>query len=797
MPKKISYDELQLRIKELEQAESEPKQADEALFASQQIVKEIISSIPASVFWKDMDLAYLGCNKGFAQNAGLADPKDIVGKDDYQLVWRDQAESYRRDDRQVIKSGCARYSIEESLTTSDGNNITLLTNKIPLHNSKGEICGVLGISMDITERKRAEDALLINEERFRTTLDATPFPIFVVDTNHDRVLYSSKSVFEIFGYIASTVSEWYEIAYPDPEYRAEVIERGKPFLEQARKSKKPVNTGEYRIACADGSERICEIWIAFIKDRLIISSKDVTNHIVVKKALKESEERYSLAMRASQDGLFDWNLITNEIYYSPGWKKILGYQDSDLPNDFSVWEKHTDPEDVRKSFEMLNELTERKRDRFEMEFKMHHKDGHWINILSRATAVFDENGEALRVVGTHVDITELRQAEEAGIQLEEQYHQSQKVESIGRLAGGVAHDLNNLLTPILGYSEILTDDLDPGDTRRESLDEILKAGFRARELVHQLLAFSRKQTLEYKVVDLNEALTGFEKLLRRTIREDIGIEIIPSPDIPTIMADIGQIEQVIMNLVVNAQDAMPDGGCLTIETATADLDEEYTAKHQGVKPGEYVMLAISDTGCGMDEETQYQVFEPFFSTKGEFGTGLGLATVYGIVKQHDGNILVYSEPGKGTIFKVYLPVSREVPVEEEISIKKLISLTGSETILLAEDNEQVRELAHTILKRQGYAVVEAKNGPEALTILAAHEGTVDLLLTDVVMPGMNGRDLFDKVAEKQPDIKVLYMSGYTDDTITHRGVLDEGTSFIQKPFNVQALAVKVREVLDD
>jgi PAS domain S-box-containing protein len=380
--------------------------------------------------------------------------------------------------------------------------------------------------------------------------------------------------------------------------------------------------------------------------------------------------------------------------------------------------------------------------------------------------------------------------------LEEQYHQAQKVESIGRLAGGVAHDLNNLLTPILGYSEILKDDLDPSDTRRESVEEVLNAGFRARDLVRQLLAFSRKQTLEYRPMDLNIALTGFGKLLQRTIREDIEIEIIPSPDILTIMADIGQIEQVIMNLAVNAQDAMPEGGCLTIETATAELDEEYAAKHQGVKPGTYVMLGISDTGCGMDEETLDQVFEPFFSTKGELGTGLGLSTVYGIVKQHGGNIWGYSEPGKGTTFKVYLPVSGEALIEENPVESISASPKCSETILLVEDNEQVRELAHTILKRQGYTVLVAENGPEALTILTAHDGTVDLLLTDVVMPGMNGRDLFDKVTEKQPAIKGLYMSGYTDDTIAHCGVLDEGTAFIQKPFSVQTLAAKVREVLE-
>lgn len=405
------------------------------------------------------------------------------------------------------------------------------------------------------------------------------------------------------------------------------------------------------------------------------------------------------------------------------------------------------------------------------------------NLLDNITHLLGEAGEK-----------EHRSNEKGRI--EEQYHQARKLESIGRLAGGVSHDLNNLLSPIIGYGEMLLNDLDPGDARREFVDQILRAGLRARDLVRQLLAFSRKQTLEYKPVDMNKAVTGFEKLLRRTIREDIEIEIIPSPDIGTVMADINQIEQVILNLVVNASDAMPEGGCLTIETASANLDEDYAAKHQGVRPGAYVMLAVSDTGCGMDDETREHAFEPFFSTKGEQGTGLGLATVYGIVKQHGGNIWVYSELDKGTTFKIYLPVSEEARVEEKTCDKIATDLKGSETILLVEDDEQVRDLARAILRRQGYTVLVAENGLKALTVLASHDDPVQLLLTDVVMPEMNGKELFIKAAEKYPGLKVLYMSGYTANVIAHRGALEEGIAFIQKPFTVQALTAKVREVLE-
>ena len=390
------------------------------------------------------------------------------------------------------------------------------------------------------------------------------------------------------------------------------------------------------------------------------------------------------------------------------------------------------------------------------------------------------------------------QAEKEKKRLYEQLLQSQKIESVGRLAGGIAHDLNNLLSPILGYSEMLMDDLNPNDNRREFIYEILEAGSRAKNLVHQLLAFSRKQTLEFQVVNLNDILNDFEKLLRRTIPEDVEISMIQSPAILPVMADIGQIEQVIMNLAINSADAMPDGGKLTIETQVIELNERYGMTHTNVNPGMYVMFSISDTGYGMSDEIKEQIFEPFYSTKGKQGTGLGLATVYGIVKQHSGNIWVYSEPNNGTTFKIYLPVTEK----DHLNLKRnqfktaVINRRGNERILLVEDNEQVLKLAASILKRQGYKLLIAKNGNEAGKIAASHDGSLDLLLTDVVMPGINGRELYHNILKKYPQIKVLYMSGYTNNIIAHRGVLEDGIKFIQKPFSNQTLLAKVREILD-
>jgi signal transduction histidine kinase/CheY-like chemotaxis protein len=380
--------------------------------------------------------------------------------------------------------------------------------------------------------------------------------------------------------------------------------------------------------------------------------------------------------------------------------------------------------------------------------------------------------------------------------LEDQYQQAQKVESIGRLAGGVAHDLNNLLTPILGYSEILMKNLDNDEFKKRQVNQIYQAGSKAKDLVHQLLAFSRKQELQYKPLDLNQVIFSFEKLLKRTIRENIDIQIKKSLKTPLVIAEPGQIEQVIMNLSVNAQDAMTDGGVLTIELSVVEMEDTKENKYHNIKHGFYVQLSISDTGAGMEEEVQKHIFEPFFSTKGESGIGLGLATVYGIVNQHKGDILVYSELGVGTSFKVYLPLS-EVELVKNSKVRTIQSdYKGTETILVTEDNEQVMELTNTILTSLGYTVLSAENGSKALAILANYEQPVHLLLTDVIMPGINGKELYDKALLLHEKLKVLFMSGYADNAIAHHNVIESGALFIQKPFSTKSLSKKIREILD-
>jgi signal transduction histidine kinase/DNA-binding response OmpR family regulator len=386
--------------------------------------------------------------------------------------------------------------------------------------------------------------------------------------------------------------------------------------------------------------------------------------------------------------------------------------------------------------------------------------------------------------------------EQAQTGLESQLRQAQKMEAVGRLAGGIAHDFNNLLTAILGYGTLLLSRLREDDHGRQNVQEILKAGERAASLTNQLLAFSRKQVLQPKVLDLNALATNLEKMLRRLIGEDIELATSLDGDLGQVRADPGQIEQVIMNLVVNSRDAMPEGGKLTFETANATLGEDYVSRHLGAKPGRYVMLAVADTGVGMDAQTQARVFEPFFTTKeAGKGTGLGLATVYGIVKQSEGYISVYSEPGQGTIFKIYLP-RIDQPVETATAGQAASVPRGTETILLVEDEEAVRRLARLILEGQGYAVIEAPSAASALAIAEQHATPIHLVLTDVVMPGMNARELSQALTRIRPSARVLFMSGYTGDTIVRHGVLEPGIAFLQKPFTPADLARKVREVLD-
>jgi PAS domain S-box-containing protein len=429
------------------------------------------------------------------------------------------------------------------------------------------------------------------------------------------------------------------------------------------------------------------------------------------------------------------------------------------------------------------------------QYRLVARDGRILWVEARTTVVKNAEGRPVGMRGVMMDITAGKETDRAKSQLEEELRQAQKIESIGRLAGGVAHDFNNLLTAINGYADLMLEDLADDHRWRGAVTEIRRAGERAADLTGQLLAFSRRQLLQPRVLDLNVLVTESTKMLTRLLGEDIEVITSLDPTLGHVTADAGQLHQIILNLAVNARDAMPRGGQLTIETQNVVLDEEQL--HLSLPPGAYVMLAVSDNGSGMDQETLSRIFDPFFTTKESTkGTGLGLSTVYGIVKQSGGTIFVYSEPGRGTTFKIYLPRSDKAVSATTEPRVEVDTLRGSETVLVVEDEEAVRKLIEQALRKYGYRVIEATNGAEALRVCENHDPPIRLMVTDVVMPGMSGRELAARVREQLPDLRVLYMSGYTDDTVIRHGLLDASMFFLQKPFTPSALARKVRETLD-
>ena len=499
------------------------------------------------------------------------------------------------------------------------------------------------------------------------------------------------------------------------------------------------------------------------------------------RALSESEERYRLLFERNLAGVFRWTADGRVIDCNDACARIFGYDSQAQMLATPVAQFFETPQELADVFALL----QREGQLLNHERSYRRKDGKTIWVIeniSRTDGVIE---------GTLVDVTERRL-------LEEQFRQAQRMEAVGRLAGGIAHDFNNLLSAILSFSAFALAAVPEDSSLHDDLLEIHKAGERAASLTRQLLAFSRKQVLQPRVLDLNEVVRGLEPMLRRLLGENVELVTLLAQNLGRVKADPGQIEQVVMNLAVNARDAMPNGGKLVIETADIELDQAYAAQHAAARPGPHVLLSVTDSGHGMAEPTLARLFEPFFTTKGlGKGTGLGLATVYGIVKQSGGSIWVQSEPGRGTTFNIYLPRDLAVPLTAARPALLATQQPGTETILVVEDEESVRKLTQRILRGAGYTVLAAANGSDAMLTSERHEGPVHLLLTDVVMPQMSGRELAERLSQLRPTMRILYMSGYTDDAIVHHGVLEHGVHFIAKPFSATELRQKVRAILDE
>ena len=644
------------------------------------------------------------------------------------------------------------------------------------------------LEQDTVELRRAEVAARTSELRFRALLDGAPDAVVVVNRD-GRIVQVNGQTEAMFGYTRDELlGHPVEMLIPEGA-REHTQHRARYVSEPTRRrmGHGPALTARRR----DGTEVPVEIALSPIDiegDLLVISiirdvteQRRATEEIAAQRRFlrevidlnpnfvfaKDRRGRFTLANKAVADA------------YGTTPEALIGKSDADFnPNVEEV--EHFRRDD--------REVLETGRDKFILEERITDATGQerWLQTVKRAIVPMD--GAATHVLGVATDITERKK-------IELQLFQTQKLEAIGQLAGGVAHDFNNLLTVILGRCALVLGSLPPDASPRRDIDLIQKTAERAVALTRQLLAFSRKQILEPKVLDLNVIVPGIATMLQRLIGEDIELVFRPGAELGRVKADPGQIEQVIMNLAVNARDAMPDGGRITIETGNVELGDEYARQHVGVQPGPYVLLAVSDTGTGMDSATQARIFEPFFTTKAPGkGTGLGLSTVYGIVKQSGGNIWVYSEPGRGTTFKVYLP--RVENTAEPVQVIRPAPGRGTESILLVEDEEAVRALAREVLEGYGYTVFEARDVADAMLIAERHTGPIHLLVTDVVMPQMSGRALAERLASLRPEMKVLFMSGYTANAIVHHGTLDAGTSFVQKPFTPDVLARKVREVLD-
>jgi PAS domain S-box-containing protein len=623
------------------------------------------------------------------------------------------------------------------------------TARDPITGWRFDVLGVMGIIGQIV-------ALIFMIKMFkRRTRERmvifVSYLFFITCVLHDSLAISSVIPYEFF---------WINMAYP-----ALIIGIGIVFVQRAS-------------FVAREFER------AGIEIKMRKESEDV---------LRRSEERYRTILETMHEGLFEHDLKGNYTYVNDAGCKLQGYQSDELigVNYWSLFPHET----VQFFFEVYHRIYESGKPELLMDYEVKFKDGSIRIHQANVELIRDSSGQPMGFRTLAWDVTERKKMEKEKAELEEQLVQAQKMESVGRLAGGVAHDFNNMLSVILGYAELIKLRLPRYDPLLKDVLEIERAAARSRDLTVQLLAFSRKQVITPLLVDLNDLVMNMKKTLSRLIGEDVDLQFYPGRDLWKIKFDLSQMQQVLINLTTNARDAMPGGGKLTVETANIYLNEAYCKMHLGFSPGYYVLLGVSDDGTGMDKETLQHLFEPFFTTKEPGrGTGLGLATVYGIVRQNGGFINVYSEPGKGTTFKIYIPRSlEEGDIQKEAKEESVAS--GSGTVLLVEDDDMVRRMTSEMLEAIGYTVTASGSPAEAESLCENQDLHIDLLITDVVMPGMSGKELRDRIQVKRPGMKVLFMSGYTSNVIVHRGVLEEGVHFLQKPFSMNDLAGKIREAM--
>jgi two-component system cell cycle sensor histidine kinase/response regulator CckA len=726
-------------------------------------------------------------NPKTAELLGFDDVREALGRPLLDFIAPSARDAIRRDGIARSRGEEVPLQYETLALRKDGTEFTIWVGSSMFEFADGP--ATISFLLDITRHKRAYHALRLSEDWLRLAADAAQLGFWRSNMATGDLVATGRHL-AMYGFEPHEQPTVQDCVARIPEGDLKRISSTTPPSEWGEGD----YDVEHRVVWPDGSVHWLSVRGHRSRDetgQAVVNSGailDITERKRVEAALRQSEERLLRAASAGQVGLWEWDVPTHVVYFSPEWKRQIGYEDHEITGGLEEWQSRVHPDDLERVIGKVNALVGAVAT-YEMEFRFRHKDGSYRHILARGSRLLDEQGRTLRIQGSHVDISDR-------VQLQAQLLQAQKMESIGRLAGGIAHDFNNLITVVNGMATLASKRLRAGDPLQADLNQIVDAGNRAARLTQKLLAFSRRQVMKTEVLNLNTVMTDVLDMLRRLLGETIELAFAPGADLGNVRADATQIEQVVLNLVVNARDAMPGGGAILLETRNVELNESFRARRVPVRPGPYVMVSVRDTGVGMDATTLEQIFEPFFTTKepGE-GTGLGLSTVYGIVQQMGGAIAVDSAPGEGTVFTIYLPQVAE-EVRRAAPARTFQAAKGTETILVVEDDDSLRTLAQRILSASGYRALVAANGTEAIAVLDQHEGPVHLLLTDMVMPGMSGRGLALVAATKRPEMAVLYTSGYTEDESLALGMLDGSTTFLGKPYSVAELTQRVREVLD-
>jgi PAS domain S-box-containing protein len=760
--------------------------ANKILLENRQFLIDLIENSGTLIVIKDLEGKYLLVNHKWEEVTGLK-RESVLGKTDAVLFSPEMARQFRENDLHVIQTGSSMEA-EERLETPSGMRY-FISNKFPLLDGNGAVAGLYGVFTEITRLKQVEKQLHENQKKYHSLFDRAQAALFRTSID-GQLLEISKRYAERAGF--SSVEQCMAEYVPGNAW-ADPIEREKML--QILREKGSVSDYEAEIIRRDGKH----IWILFSATLypehgyLEGSVVEITDRKQAEIALKKSEafQRKMVANIGDVIVIVDRDGINR--YKSPNIEKMFGWKPEELVGA-SAWD-NVHPEDLAVSREFFESLIREPESVGTIEIRYKCKDGNYKWMEFTGSNLLDDP-DIRGVLGNYHDIVERKRTEKEREKLQDQLTQAQKMESVGRLAGGVAHDYNNMLSVILGYTEMALEKVPYNDSLRTDLQEIYKAAKRSSEITQQLLAFARKQAIAPKALDLNAVIEKMLNMLRRLIGEDIDVIWHPGRRLSPVKIDPSQFEQILANLCVNARDAISGVGKIIIETQMASIDEENRSDFAGDDSTEFVKLSVSDDGCGMDKETLKNIFEPFFTTKGVAqGTGLGLATVYGIVRQNNGVIEVDSEPGCGSTFNIYLP--RHMGDAEAMSSDGVpeIPVGEGEVVLLVEDEPTVSEMCQAIFDKLGYRVLSADTPEEALQMADEHPGEIDLLVTDVVMPGMNGRELTQQIQALYPDIKALYMSGYTADVIANRGVLEKEVQFIQKPFSVKDLAIKVKKTL--